>query len=106
MYFLLIVNSSEAEVKWNALRFGIALRNAGETVTIFLNGAATRFYEGETEQLPLRKLAADFCQLKGIIAACGTSMNMHGVQEDEYIKLSNLKSLYAATLNADRILSY
>lgn len=33
-------------------------------------------------------------------------MDIHGVNEDEYLKRSNMKSLYALVSKADKIISY
>lgn len=33
-------------------------------------------------------------------------MDIHGVNEDDYLKRSNMKSLYALMQQADKIISY
>ena len=69
MNVLLMMNSSDPELKWNAVRFGTVLLEAGDDVTIFLNGPATAWYEGDSEAFPIRELTKTFCLSEGVLCA-------------------------------------
>lgn len=69
MQILIILSSNSPEIKWNAVRFGNFLLNAGEEVTIFLNGPGVDLYEGESEQFPIAEEAKLFALSEGMLAA-------------------------------------
>lgn len=69
MQILIILSSNSPEIKWNAVRFGNFLLNAGEEVTIFLNGPGVDLYEGESEQFPIAEEAKLFTLSDGLLAA-------------------------------------
>ncbi|MDL2313725.1 DsrE family protein [Desulfovibrio sp. OttesenSCG-928-C14] len=106
MNILLMINTNDPEIKWNAVRFGTVLLEEDHEVTIFLNGPGATLYEGDSEIFPIRALTKTFCLSEGVLLACGKCMDLHGVSEDEYIKRSNMKELHAALMGADKIVSY
>lgn len=106
MNVLLIINSNDPEIKWNAVRFGNVLLNEGDDVSIFLNGPGTALYDGDSEALPIREQAKIFCLNEGALCACGKCMDIHHVNEDDFVKRSNMKELYALVSAADKIVSY
>lgn len=69
MHVLLILNSKDPELKWNAVRFGNFLLNEGEDVSIFLNGPGTSLYEGDSEQFPLKEQVKMFVLSDGALHA-------------------------------------
>lgn len=69
MQILIILSSHTPEIKWNAVRFGNFLLNAGEEVTIFLNGPGVDLYEGDSEQFPIAEEAKLFALSDGLLAA-------------------------------------
>ena len=69
MNILLIVSSNDPEIKWNAVRFGNFLLNAGEDVSIFLNGPGSALYKGDCDALPIREQAKTFALSEGSLIA-------------------------------------
>jgi len=69
MQILIILSSNVPEIKWNAVRFGNFLLNAGEEVTIFLNGPGVDLYQGDSEQFPIAEEAKLFALSDGLLAA-------------------------------------
>ena len=69
MQILIILSSNSPEIKWNAVRFGNFLLNAGENVTIFLNGPSVDLYEGDSGQFPISEEAKLFALSDGMLAA-------------------------------------
>ena len=67
MNVLLILSSNEPENKCNALRFGNFLLEAGEEVSIFLNGAGVDLYQGDSPTFPLKKLGKVFTLSEGTL---------------------------------------
>ena len=106
MDVLIIISSDNPEIRWNAVRFGNFLLNEGEDVSIFLNGPGTALYEGDSDTFPIREQAKMFALSEGELQACGKCMDLHGVEEDEYLKRSNMINLYALVKKADRVINY
>jgi uncharacterized protein involved in oxidation of intracellular sulfur len=69
MNVLLIVSSKDPEIKWNAVRFGNFLLNAGEDVSIFLNGPGSSLYDGDCTTLPIKETAKTFTLSDGLLLA-------------------------------------
>ena len=69
MQILIILSSSDPEIKWNAVRFGNFLLNEGEEVSIFLNGPAVDLYAGDGERFPIAEQAKLFALSEGALAA-------------------------------------
>ena len=69
MQILIILSSNAPEIKWNAVRFGNFLLNAGEEVTIFLNGPGVDLYQGDSEQFPIAEETKLFALSDGLLAA-------------------------------------
>ena len=67
MNILLVLNSDSPEIKWNAVRFGNALLNEGEDVTIFLNGPSVALYNGDSEIFSIKEQAKMFALSEGVL---------------------------------------
>lgn len=69
MQILLTISSTDPEIKWNAVRYGNFLLEAGEDVTIFLNGPAVDLTEGDSDQFPIAQQAKIFTLSEGVLVA-------------------------------------
>lgn len=69
MQILIVLSSNDAEIKWNAIRFGNFLLGEGDEVTIFLNGPAVNLTEGDCAQFPIAEQAKLFSLSEGTLAA-------------------------------------
>lgn len=69
MHILIILSSTDPEIKWNAIRFGNFLLTEDEDVTIFLNGPAVDLYAGDSPALPIAEQAKLFSLSEGVLAA-------------------------------------
>jgi len=67
MQILIILSSSDPEIKWNAVRFGNHLLNEGDEVTIFLNGPAVDLLDGDSYQFPIAEQAKLFTLSEGVL---------------------------------------
>ena len=67
MHILMILSSTDPEIKWNAVRFGNHLLNEGDEVTIFLNGPAVDLFHGDSEQFPIAEQAKLFTLSEGVL---------------------------------------
>jgi len=69
MQILIIISTDNPEVQWNAFRFGNMALEAGDEVSIFLNGPAVAFAKGDSLQYPLLEQAKIFKLSEGNLAA-------------------------------------
>jgi uncharacterized protein involved in oxidation of intracellular sulfur len=69
MNVALIVSSQVPEVQWNAFRLANLMLNEDDEVTIFLNGPAVDFRQGDSLQYPLNLLAKTFVLSEGTLLA-------------------------------------
>lgn len=69
MNVLLMINTSDPELKWNAVRFGNFLLNEGDDVHIFLNGSGVDLYNGDSETFPIGEQTKIFCLSEGVLLA-------------------------------------
>jgi uncharacterized protein involved in oxidation of intracellular sulfur len=69
MQILILLSSPDPDIKWNAVRLGNFLLNAGEEAAIFLNGPGTDLYAGDCARLPLAEEVRLFALSDGRLAA-------------------------------------
>ena len=69
MHILLVLSSTDPEIKRNAVRFGNFLLTEGEDVAIFLNGPAVDLYAGDSETFPIAEQAKLFSLSEGVLVA-------------------------------------
>jgi uncharacterized protein involved in oxidation of intracellular sulfur len=69
MNHALIISQSEPEIIWNAFRFANLMLNNDDEVTIFLNGPAVRYLEGDSETFPIKEQAKVFTLSEGTLLA-------------------------------------
>lgn len=69
MNVLLMINTNNPELKWNAVRFGNVLLSEGEDVTIFLNGPGASLFDGDSAAFPIREQVKHFHLNEGVLCA-------------------------------------
>lgn len=69
MKMLIVLSSSDPEIKWNVLRLGNFMLNEGDEVTIFLNGSGVNLMYGDSEDFPITEQAKIFTLSEGVLAA-------------------------------------
>ncbi len=69
MKVLMILSSTDPEIKWNAVRLGNFMLNEGDEVTIFLNGPGVDLFQGDSQQFPIAEQAKLFTLSEGVMAA-------------------------------------
>ncbi|MCF8031118.1 MAG: sulfur reduction protein DsrE [Desulfohalobiaceae bacterium] len=66
---MIIVSQAEPEVLWNAFRFANLMLNNDDDVSIFLNGPAVRYLEGDSTTFPIKEQANIFTLSEGELLA-------------------------------------
>lgn len=101
----IIINTSDPETAWNALRLANTARGAGHGVSVFLLGAGV-----ETERIShpdydvAGKLAA-FLKGGGALFACGTCLKSRGL-EPAVCPVSTMDELLQVISESDRVVTF
>ena len=69
MNVLIILSSSDPEIKWNSIRFGNFMLERGDDVTLFLNGPAADLGAGDSARFPIMEQAKIFALSEGVLVA-------------------------------------
>jgi len=69
MKITMIICTKTNEVIWNVFRLANIMLEGMDDVTIFLNGPAVEYEQGDSEQFPLLTLAKTFTLSEGVLLA-------------------------------------
>ena len=106
MKFLLIVNTSEPETVWNALRLGSTALGRAHEVRLFLLGAGVEIESINDERFDVPKRLSYFLEQGGKVSSCGTCLHHRGLDEAEGCPISTMDELVGLSEDADRILAF
>jgi len=104
--YLLVINSSETETVWNALRFGSAALSRGQEVDIFLLGPAVEIEGIGDQRFDVHKLLLRFDELGGAVLSCGTCLRIRQMDAGALCPMSTMDDLARLTEEADRVLTF
>jgi len=103
----IILQSNNPEHIWNTFRLAIASLKAGHTVQIFL------FSEGveienikDTQQFDISAKLQEFKDLKGIILACETCLQIRSKTESKVCPTTTMKDLVEMIEESDKVLVF
>jgi uncharacterized protein involved in oxidation of intracellular sulfur len=106
MKYLLIINTTETETVWNALRFGSAALSRSHEVSIFLLGPAVEIQDIGDDRFDVQKLLLRFDELGGVALSCGTCLRIREIDASAVCPMSTMDDLVRLTEEADRVLSF
>jgi len=104
--YLLVINTSETESVWNALRFGSAALSRSHGVSIFLLGSAVDIANIGDERFDVQKLLIRFDELGGVALSCGTCLRIREMDATALCPMSTMDDLVRLTEEADRVLNF
>ena len=106
MNYLLVINSSETETVWNALRFGSGALSRGHKVNVFLLGPAVDMGSIGDDRFDVQRLLLRFDELGGVALSCGTCLRIRQMDASAVCPMSTMDDLVRLTEEADRVLSF
>ncbi len=106
MQYLLILNTTETETVWNALRFGSAALSRGHQVSVFLLGPAVEIERLGDERFDVQRLLLRFDELGGVALSCGTCLRIRKMDAGAVCPMSTMDDLVRLTEEADRVLTF
>jgi len=102
MRYAIIINSSEPETVWNALRFATAVLSRGHKATIFLLGPAVEINRINSERFNIKKILQRYIEMGGEALSCGTCLRIRDMDASEACPMSSMDELVRITEEADR----
>lgn len=102
----IVIGTNEAEVAWNAFRFGNVSLNAGHEVKVFLinKGVEVEGIKDGAHNV-LEQIKA-FMVGKGHILACGTCLKSRQKEGTNVCPVSTMKDLLKMVEESDRVLTF
>jgi len=106
MKYLLVINTTETESVWNALRFGSAALSRGHEASIFLLGPAVEIAEIGDEKFDVQTLLLRFDEMGGVALSCGTCLRLREMDANAVCPMSTMDDLVRLTEESDRVLTF
>ena len=100
----IIINTSDPETAWNAMRLGNTALGAGHKVTVFLMGAGVDAENVKDENYDVAGLMTDFSK-RGSLLGCGTCMARRH-REPGVILKSTMSELVQLVADSDKVVSF
>ncbi|HAQ05197.1 MAG: DsrE family protein [Candidatus Azambacteria bacterium GW2011_GWB2_46_37] len=103
----IILQSNNPEHIWNTLRLAIASLKAQHSVQIFLFSEGVEIEDvADTEQFDISKKLREFKELKGIILACETCLNVRSKSESKVCPVTTMRDLVKMIEESDKVLVF
>ena len=103
----IILQSNKPEHAWNTFRLGITALKANHQVEIFLMNEGSELDTiPDSEHFDISKKVAEFKELKGIILACGTCLEIRGKKEAAVCPISTMSDLLKMVESSDKVLVF
>lgn len=102
----LVVNTSDPEIAWNAIRLGIVSLKEGHTVNMFLLADGVEVVETNHHIFDISTKIKEFIDNGGRMFACGTCLNLREQKEIELCPVSTMNDLLSIIEESDRLLSF
>ena len=101
-----VIGTNEAEVVWNAFRFGVTSLKANHEAKVFLINKGVEIEDIKDEKYNVREQADLFIENKGKILACGTCLKSRQKEGSNICPISTMKDLLKLVEESDKILTF
>ena len=102
----IILETSELEKSWNALRFANTSLNRGHEVKVFLMGEAVECIEIRSGKFDIQAELSKFSAASGIMMACGTCLKSRQHDGTETCPTSTMIDCVELVEWADKVLTF
>ena len=103
----IILQSNKPEHIWNTFRLGIAALKERHLVQINLMNEGVEAEDiTDSEQFDISKKIQEFKDLKGIILACETCLNVRSKSESKICPITTMKDLVRMIEDSDKVLVF
>ncbi len=102
----IVMYSNDAEVVWNAFRFGNFSLKEGDTTKIFLMAKGVEYEVLNSDKFNIKEQARLFLDNGGKMLACGTCLKIRESDGSEMCPISTMKDLYEMVKESDKVISF
>jgi uncharacterized protein involved in oxidation of intracellular sulfur len=101
-----IVYSGDAEVVWNAFRFGNFTLNQGDQVKVFLLAKGVEAESLDIDKFKVTDMMKDFVKAGGQILACGTCLSFRRSEGNKLCPISTMQDMYNIVKESDKVVTF
>lgn len=102
----IVIGTNEAEVIWNAFRFGVTSLKANNETKVFLINKGVEIEDIKDEKYNVREQTDIFIENKGQILACGTCLKSRHKEGSNVCPISTMKDLLKLVEESDKVLTF
>jgi len=102
----IVISTNEAEVVWNAFRFGNTALKANHQAKVFLINKGVELEYIKNEKYNLKEQIDSFIENKGQILACGTCLKSRQKEGTTICPISTMKDLLKLVEESDKVLTF
>lgn len=102
----IIIGTNEAEVVWNAFRFGNISLKSNHGVKVFLINKGVEIEGIKDEKYNIKEQISLFIENKGQILACGTCLKSRQKEGSNVCPISTMEDLLKLVEESHRILTF
>ncbi len=102
----ILLNTSDAEVAWNAFRLGNTSLKARHEVTVFLLNKGVEMEDIKNEKYNVKEQIGFFLENKGRLLACGTCLKSRQKKGSAVCPLSTMNDLLKLVEESDKVLTF
>ena len=101
----IVLETSDPERAWNALRLGITAVEDGIDVSVFLLGDGVEAEDITDGQFDVRDRLEAFAEAGGELLACGTCLELRNSDESEVCPISTMRDLLEVVTTSDQVVT-
>ena len=101
----IIINTSDPETAWNAVRLRSAAIDGGHKVSVFLLGNGVEIERIRDEKFNVNEVLGNFVRNKGNLLACGTCLKIRQQQAGVY-PVSTMPQLVEMIADSDKVVTF
>lgn len=102
----IVISTNEAEVVWNAFRFGVLALKENHEVKTFLINKGVEIEDIRNKEYGVQEQVNAFVGNKGRILACGTCLKSRQKEGTNVCPISTMKDLLELVENSDKVLTF
>ena len=103
----IILQSNKPEHIWNTFRFGITSLKANHGVTtVLMNEGVELDTIADTKDFDISKKVAEYKELRGVLYACGTCLELRDKKETGVCPVSTMADLLKMVEESDKVLVF
>lgn len=106
MQINLVVETSDAEIVWNAFRFANTALDAGHDVATFLLGDGVEAPDLDHEKFNPHGVMVKYTRNGGQLEACGTCLDSRNLEADELRPRSSMSEFLRIVEEGDKVLTF